>query len=41
MKRKFSTEKINKQKKKKKRTTTQQKFLKSHYFIKLYRRIQK
>ena len=40
MKRKFSTEKINK-KKKKKRTTTQQKFLKSHYFIKLYRRIQK
>ena len=40
MKRKFSTENINKQKKKK-RTTTQQKFLKSHYFIKLYRRIQK
>ena len=40
MKRKFSTEKINKQKKKK-RTITQQKFLKSHYFIKLYRRIQK
>ena len=41
MKRKFSTEKINKQKKKKKITTTQQKFLKSHYFIKLYSRIQK